>query len=118
MSTFSAAPRARSSATASAAWMVFPNPTSSARRTRQQIYPRRERRAQRSGRRLLCDERAAGATPPREMHEPEHGGLLARLDDVERRKDATLDAAIQRARARQRHELAVVVSAEVGDAPA
>jgi hypothetical protein len=67
---------------------------------------------------MLRDERAAGATPPPGTHESEHGWLVERLDDVERRKDTALDAAIQRTGAGQRDELTVVVSADVGDAPA
>jgi hypothetical protein len=67
---------------------------------------------------MLRDERAAGATPAPRMHESEHGWLDERLDDVEGRKDTALDAVIQRAGPGQRHELTVVVSADVDDAPA
>jgi hypothetical protein len=52
------------------------------------------------------------------VHESRHSWLVERLDDVEGRKDAAFDAAIQRAGSGQRHELTVVVCADVGDAPA
>jgi len=85
---------------------------------RQQIDSRQERRAQRSWRRMLRDEPAASATPPPGLYESNDAWLVERLDDVEGRKDTALDAAIQRAGARQRDELTVVVPADVGDAPA
>jgi hypothetical protein len=52
------------------------------------------------------------------MHESEPGWLVERLDDVVWREDTAFDATIQRAGPRQRDELTVVVSADVGDAPA
>jgi hypothetical protein len=85
---------------------------------RQEIHSRPERRAQGAGRRLLRDERAAGATPPPTMHESERWRLVERLDDIEGRKDTAFEAHVRRARARQRHELTVLVCADVGDAPA
>ena len=66
----------------------------------------------------MCKERAAGTSPSAGVHEPGRGRSVERFDEIERRDDTSFDSNIQCARARQRHELAVVVCAHVGHAPA
>ncbi len=66
----------------------------------------------------MGEERTAGASPAARVHEPGCGRPVERFDEIEWRDDTSFDSNIRRARARQRHDLTVVVCTHVGHAPA
>ena len=84
---------------------------------REEIDLRRSRSSQRSGRAVTRDQGAAGAAPGDRAHDPRPRRASDRLDSVKGNEDAALETHLRQREAAQRDNLAVLVRADVHDAP-
>jgi hypothetical protein len=76
-----------------------------------------ERGLQSAGRPIVGEEMSTGVTPTLRSNHPRPDPAVDRLDTLERREEASLDADVRRRDSGQRDELAVLVSADIQHTP-